>query len=205
MGSGFFADRPLLSREPTIRLPSREATLFQTARFPIRGLVTNGLMVPLNRSDTPNTDQLRRERSFVENVAKSRKPRKKQNEQVKVIKSTTIKTHEVSKTIGLYEATMSGAVYYKNTFEPALKSKRAPVFVRGSRHSHHRMTEQQKRSTQAERQMDSRSAAEVTAPSPKPIPFYPSRATSVTGFSPSHRREPNHAAKLYVTKQQSKN
>ena len=87
-------------------------------------------------------------------LAKSRKPRKKQNDQVKVIKSTTIKTHEVSKTIGPYEATMSGAVYYKNTFEPALKSKRAPVFVRGSRHSHHRMTEQQKRSTQAERQMD---------------------------------------------------
>ena len=74
---------------------------------------------------------------------------------MKLIKSTPIKTHEVPKTIGPYEATLSGAVYYKTNFEPVLKSKRAPVFVRGSRHSHHRLADQpQKRPTHAERQMD---------------------------------------------------
>ena len=48
----------------------REATLFKTARFPIRGLITNGLMIPINRSDTPSTDQIKREQTFVEKVGK---------------------------------------------------------------------------------------------------------------------------------------
>ena len=48
----------------------REATLFKTARFPIRGLITNGLMIPINRSDTPSIDQIKREQTFVENVGK---------------------------------------------------------------------------------------------------------------------------------------
>ena len=51
----------------------REATLFKTARFPIRGLITNGLMIPINRSDTPTADQIKRERTFVENVGNFRK------------------------------------------------------------------------------------------------------------------------------------
>ena len=53
---------------------------------------------------------------------------------IKTIKSTPIKAMEPSKTIGPYEATLSGSVYYKNNFEPVLKSKKAPVFIRGSRH-----------------------------------------------------------------------
>ena len=48
----------------------REATLFQTAKFPIRGLITNGLMIPINRSEAPSRDQLKKEKSFVESVGK---------------------------------------------------------------------------------------------------------------------------------------
>ena len=66
----------------------REATLFQTAKFPIRGLITNGLMkmgqqnfdsirqnfdsnkIPISRSEAPSRDQLKKEKSFVESVGK---------------------------------------------------------------------------------------------------------------------------------------